>query len=273
MANQGESHRPLLRVENLEKRYGRTEVFRTGQEVAAVCGVCFSLSSGTTLALVGESGSGKSTVALCLACLERPSAGGIWLDEREVSSLHEKELRSVRPELQLVFQDPANSLNPRWTALKIVSEPLEIQARLSPRDRSERAIALLNRVGISSEKMSQRPGEFSGGQRQRLAIARALALTPKVLILDEALSALDRSVQAQIANLLLELQSSLGLAFVFITHDFMMAAHLSDQVAVMERGKIVEIGPTGSILCRPQHPTTARLLAAATSLSSPTPTL
>lgn len=269
---QQEDRQPLLRVENLEKRYARTGLFGPAPEVTALRGVSLSLSLGTTLALVGESGSGKSTLALCLACLQRPTSGSIWLGAREISSLPEGELRVVRPQIQMVFQDPASSLNPRWTALQIVSEPLRIQARLAKQEQSERVRVLLDRVGIPNGKTSQRAGEFSGGQRQRLAIARVLALEPKVLILDEALSALDCSVQAQIVNLLLDLQSSLGFACLFITHDFAMAAHIADNIAVMEQGRIVEIDATESVLRDPQHDATQRLLAAATANNtSPAP--
>lgn len=259
-----EANQPLLRVEDLEKRHERANGIGPMRNVAALCGVSLSISPRTTLALVGESGSGKSTLGLCVACLERPTSGKIWFGGREITSPSEENLRSVRPHIQLVFQDPANSLNPRWTASEIVTEPLLIQKRFDKRERHERALALLERVGISCEKARQRPDEFSGGQRQRLAIARALALEPKLLILDEALSALDCSVQAQIVNLLLELQSSLGLTYLFITHDLAMAAHLSDHVAVLDQGKIVETGPTEDIVRAPKHCVTQRLIAAAT---------
>lgn len=259
-----EDNQPLLRVEGLEKRFERANGIGSKLEVAALCGVSLSILPQTTLALVGESGCGKSTLALCVACLEKPTSGSIWFGGREITSLHKEELRSVRPHIQLVFQDPANSLNPRWAASEIVTEPLLIQHRLEKRERRERAEALLERVGISPDKANQRPYEFSGGQRQRLAIARALALGPKLLILDEALSALDCSVQAQIVNLLLELQSSLGLTYLFITHDFAMAAHLSDQIAVMDQGRIVETGPAETIVLTPKHAVTQRLMATAT---------
>ena len=259
----GEDHQPLLRVENLEKRYEHGGLFGSHEKVSALRGVSLSIFQQTTLALVGESGCGKSTLALCLACLEKPSSGGIWFGESEITSLSEKELRAVRPQIQLVFQDPANSLNPKWTALEIVCEPLLIQQRLSKQERYEKARALLDRVGIPVQKVSQRPYGFSGGQRQRLAIARALALEPKVLILDEALSALDCSVQAQIANLLLELQASLGLTYLFITHDFAMAAHLADEIAVMDHGKIVETGTTEFVIHAPVHAVSQHLIASA----------
>jgi len=174
----------------------------------------------------------------------------------------------VRPQVQLVFQDPARSLNPRFSALEIVSEPLLVQGRFNKREREDRARALLVQVGIPQEKVLRNVAEFSGGQRQRLAIARALALEPKLLILDEALSALDCSVQAQIANLLLELQTSLGLTCLFITHDFAMAGHLADEIAVMDRGRIVELGATEKVLRAPEQEVTRRLIAATPRLSA-----
>jgi ABC-type glutathione transport system ATPase component len=258
----GDNHQPLVRVQDLEKRYERGSGFGSKVEMAALRGVSLSIFPRTTLALVGESGSGKSTLALCLACLERPTDGKIWFGEHEMTALDEKELRGVRPQIQMVFQDPANSLNPRWSASEIVSEPLLVQQRLDKRGRHERARELLESVGIPAEKAGQRPDEFSGGQRQRIAIARALALEPKLLILDEALSALDCSVQAQIVNLLLDLQSSLGLTYLFISHDFAMAAHVADQVAVIDHGKIVEMGTPECVVREPKHEVTQRLLAA-----------
>jgi len=263
-------NQPLLRVENIEKRYVRGSLQGSQGEVAALCGVSFSVSPRTTLAIVGESGSGKSTLALCIACLEPPSSGKIWFERRDITSLEERELRMIRPQIQLVFQDPANSLNPRWSVLEIVSEPFILQRRCDRRERQERALALLERVGIPGEKAHQRPDEFSGGQRQRIAIARALALDPKLLILDEALSALDCSVQAQIINLLLELQSSLALTYLLITHDFAVAGHLADQIAVLNGGRLVEIGEAGTVLRAPKHAVTQQLMAAATgSKTSP----
>jgi ABC-type glutathione transport system ATPase component len=252
----------LLIVENLAKRYESSSAPGTRKGVTALQGVSISISRGSTLALVGESGSGKSTLAFCIACLERPTAGRIVFCGNEITSLEEKQLRKVRPQIQIVFQDPARSLNPRFSALEVVSEPLLVQGRLGKHQREERARILLGKVGISQEKASQRADEFSGGQRQRLAIARALALEPKLLILDEALSALDCSVQAQIANLLLELQSSHGLTYLFITHDFAMAGHLADEIGVMERGKVVELAATENVLRRPEQEITRRLIAA-----------
>ena len=259
---------PLLTVENLGKIYARRGVVGTKEEVIALQGVSFSIRPESTLALVGESGSGKSTLAFCLACMERPTSGRIVFQGNEITALDEKQQRAVRPQIQLVFQDPARSLNPRFSALELVSEPLLVQGRLHKRKREDRARALLAQVGLPQEKALQRAEEFSGGQRQRLAIARALALEPKLLILDEALSALDCSVQAQIANLLLELQSSLGLTYLFITHDFAMAGHLADEIAVMERGKVVELGAADRVLREPEHEITRRLIAATPRLGS-----
>lgn len=273
MLSGGDNNQPLLRVEDLEKRYSRRSGFGSKEEMAALRGVSFAISPQTTLALVGESGSGKSTLALCLACLERPTSGRIWFGEREITAFDERELRGIRAQIQLVFQDPANSLNPRWSATEIVGEPLLVQRQLDRRGRQETARKLLESVGIPSEKAGQRPDEFSGGQRQRIAIARALALEPKVLILDEALSALDCSVQAQIVNLLLDLQSALGLAYLFISHDFAMAAHVADQVAVMDRGKIVEMGTPESVVREPKHEVTRRLIAAAAGVRTVAPVM
>src|SRR5229473_240747 len=252
----------LLIVERLEKRYECTLVRGAKKEVTALQGVSFSIDPGSTLALVGESGSGKSTLALCIACLDRPTSGRIVFAGSEITALDEKQLRAVRPQIQFVFQDPARSLNPRFSALEIVSEPLLVQGRLDKREREDRARVLLAQVGISQDKALQRAEEFSGGQKQRLAIARALALKPKLLILDEALSALDCSVQAQIANLLIELQASLRLTYLFITHDFAMAAHLADEIAVMDHGRIVELGAAEKLLRSPEHEATRCLLAA-----------
>ncbi len=253
---------PLLEVEGLTKRYVDASRRGHGKVITALDGVTVSVSPGTTLAVVGESGSGKSTLALCLACLERPTSGSIWFERRDVAVLDEWELRGVRPQIQLVFQDPAVSLNPRFSAEELISEPLLVQKKFSQRERKNRVRVLLEWVGLSADMASRTPAEFSGGQRQRLAIARALALEPKVLILDEALSALDCSVQAQIANLLTDLQTSLGLTYLFITHDFAMAAHLADEIAVLARGQIVERATAWQVLRQPQHAATRALLEA-----------
>ena len=253
---------PVIRVENLVKRYAGRGFKRSGDAFTAVDSVSFSIFPGTTLALVGESGSGKSSVALCLACLEQATSGRILFNGRDVLGLGEDELRKIRPQLQLIFQDPANSLNPRWSVRDIVAEPLLVQRLLSASEQDAAVVQVLARVALGAEYLERRPAELSGGQRQRVAIARALILKPKVLILDEVLSALDCSMQAQIANLLVELQRAYGLAYLFITHDFRMAAHLADQIAVMSRGKIVERGAAETILQSARHPETLNLLGA-----------
>jgi ABC-type glutathione transport system ATPase component len=253
---------PVIRVENLVKRYAGRGLSRRAAGFTAVDSISFSIFPGSTLALVGESGSGKSSVGLCLACLERVTSGQIWFEGRDVAALAERELRTVRPRLQMVFQDPATSLNPRWTVGEMVAEPLLVQGRVSIRERGERAARVLERVGLGAEYLERRPAELSGGQRQRVAIARALILGPKLLVLDEVLSALDCSIQAQIANLLVELQRTLGLAYLFVTHDLRMAAHLADEIAVMSRGKIVEQGAAETILREARCTETQNLLDA-----------
>lgn len=252
----------LLRVENLVKHYERRKMFGSQSVLPALKGVSLSIQAKTTLAVVGESGSGKSTLARCIACLERPTSGDIWFGGSNLTTLSETQQREVRPQIQLVFQDPANSLNPRWTALEVVGEPLAVQRLLSRQERDEKSRALLDLVGISAKSGARRVAEFSGGQRQRLAIARALALQPKLIILDEALSALDPSIQAQISSLLLDLQSSLHLSFLFITHDLPMAAYFADEISVMHGGQIVESGSAEEIFRSPEHEITRGFLAA-----------
>lgn len=253
---------PLLEVENLVKIYSRKKLAGPREEGPALDGVSFSISRGTTLAIVGESGSGKSTLAFCLACLEKPTSGLLRFEESEVLGLVEKDLSAIRRKIQLIFQDPASSFNPRWKVLDILIEPLVLQGNLSRDEMRSRAHALLEQVALSASMEEKLPSELSGGQRQRVAIARALMLDPKLLILDEALSALDCSVQAQIANLLVELQSSRGMTYLFITHDMAMAAHLADEIVVMSKGRIVERGTPERILKQPESDITRELLAA-----------
>jgi ABC-type glutathione transport system ATPase component len=257
---------PILKVENLVKRHTKRTFVGAPQEFLALDSVSFTVSPGTTLAVVGESGSGKSTLASCIACLETPTSGNLWFEDTNLAKTAESDLRKIRPQIQLIFPDPASSLSPTWTILDIAVEPLVLQGNLGRKERVTRASSLLERVGLSAD-MAERPAaELSGGQRQRLAIARALTLDPKILILDEALSALDCSVQAQIANLLLELQNTLGMTFLFITHDLTMAAHLADEIAVMSHGRIVEQGPSTRILRNPSHEATRQLLSAVPQL-------
>jgi peptide/nickel transport system ATP-binding protein len=259
---------PLISVENLVKRYARQTLAAPREPHLALDGVSFHVFPGTTLAVVGESGSGKSTLAYCLACLESATAGKIWFNKMDLASLGERALRQIRPRIQLIFQDPASSLNPQWSVRKILLEPMTLQRKFAAEVMFQRAASLLERVGLSSDMMKRTPAELSGGQRQRLAIARALSLDPQLLILDEALSALDCSVQAQIANLLLELQSSLDMTYVFISHDLGMAAYLADEVMVMQRGRIVEQGPADKVWKHPQHESTRQLLAAIPKMTS-----
>ncbi len=251
------------------KRYARAKLGGSREELLALNDVSFSILEGTTLAVVGESGSGKSTLAFCLACLEYPTSGSIWFGGQDIARVGENQRRLIRPQIQLIFQDPANSLNPRWNVLEILTEPLILQGKHKRDEMKQHVYTLLERVGLSQGITSRPPAELSGGQRQRLAIARALAVQPKLLILDEALSALDCSVQAQIANLLVDLQVSLGMTYLFITHDLAMAAHFAGEVAVMHHGRIVEQGPVDRVLKQPQNEITIQLLAAMPRLGSP----
>jgi ABC-type glutathione transport system ATPase component len=262
---------PLVKVEALVKRYAPDGTRKHEETAAAVDGVTLSIFPGTTLALVGESGSGKSTLAFCIAGFERPTSGRIWINGMEATALSQRELRATRHTTQLIFQDPAAAMNPRWTALQIVAEPLVIQNQIARSKQFGRAQSLLERVGLSADAGSRRLAEFSGGQRQRLAIARALTLQPKLLILDEAFSALDCSVQAQMVNLLVELQNSIGITYLFITHDLAMAALLGDQIAVMERGRIVESGDAHDVILHPLQECTRALLAASPRIEQSPP--
>src|SRR6266436_5212018 len=258
----GQDMQSLLKVENLVKGYEPQNVAGSREKLLALDNVSFAVDPGSTLAVVGESGSGKSTLAFCISCLEKPTSGNIWFEGRDIIALAQNEKRQIRPRIQLIFQDPSNSLNPRWSVEEILLEPLNLHGKLKREETKQRAVALMTQVGLSSDMFQRSPAQLSGGQRQRLAIARALALEPKLLILDEALSALDCSVQAQIANLLIDLQSSLGMTYLFITHDLAMAAHLADEIAVMNRARIVEQGPAETILKQPKHDITRQLLAA-----------
>jgi ABC-type glutathione transport system ATPase component len=253
---------PVLRVCGLRKFYSRrAAIWQKSTKVFAVNGVDFELAAGQTLALVGSSGSGKSTVARCISRLERPSGGQIWLDEKEISGVRGSLLRSVRTRIQLIFQDPASSMNPRFSAAEAIEEPVVIQERGTREQRRERSKDLMNQVGLSPTWADRSVMQFSGGQRQRIAIARALASEPKVLVLDEAFSSLDLSTQAQIANLLLNLQAAYSLAYLLISHDLSLVTKIADGIAVMSQGKIVECGTASAILSQPSHPETKKLTA------------
>jgi ABC-type oligopeptide transport system ATPase subunit len=230
--------------------------------VRAVDGVSFSIRVGETLGLVGESGSGKSTTGRLILRLLPATAGRVLFDSREVFTLPPPEMRRLRREMQIVFQDPYGSLNPRMTVGRILGEGLEARGVVSRRERDEEASRLLALVGLRPSHQNRYPHEFSGGQRQRIGIARALAVNPRFLIADEPVSALDVSIQAQILNLLLELQRQLGLTYLFIAHDLAVVRHMSDRIAVMYGGRIMELAPSEAIYAQPLHPYTRELLAA-----------
>jgi peptide/nickel transport system ATP-binding protein len=252
---------PSLRVEHLSKVYRGGGLFRRGREVRAADDVSFSIRPGETLGLVGESGSGKSTVGRCLLRLVEPDAGAIRIGDLSVRELSAAAFRPHRKRIQMVFQDPFASLNPRRTVGRIVAEG-PIAQGMPTRDALDRARELLGLVGLSASAIDRYPHEFSGGQRQRIGIARALALEPEVLVADEPVSALDVSVQAQILDLIRDLQQRLGLAILFVTHDLRVAAQVCDRIAVMQRGRIVELKATAELFARPDHAYTQQLLAA-----------
>jgi oligopeptide transport system ATP-binding protein len=257
---------PILQVRGLVKHFPLTQgiVFKKQVgAVQAVDGVSFDLYPGETLGIVGESGCGKSTVAKLLMNLEEPTAGEILYRGEDVTSLSGKALKAVRRNIQMVFQDPYTSLNPRMTVGDIIGEPFEIHPEVAPKgDRRKRVRDLLDVVGLNPEYINRYPHQFSGGQRQRIGIARGLALRPEIIVADEPVSALDVSVQAQVVNLMERLQDEFGLSYMFIAHDLSIVRHISDRVGVMYLGKIVEIGGDEEIYEHPTHPYTQALLSA-----------
>lgn len=255
---------PLLEVRGLTKYFPVKQgiIPRTVGQVHAVDDISFTLEQGETLGLVGESGCGKSTVGKTLLRLAHPTRGSVKFEGRNIVEMDRQELRTLRRDVQIIFQDPFESLNSRHTVRKILSEPFIIHRLGTKAEREEKVAELLHRVGLDASAANRYPHEFSGGQRQRIGIARAIALKPKLVVCDEAVSALDVSVQSQVVNLLLDLQQEMHLALIFIAHDLAVVKHVSDEIAVMYLGKIVETSTSGDIYRTPKHPYTQALISA-----------
>lgn len=259
-----DSQTPILEVRDLKMHFPVKEgVFmRTGKYNKAVDGVSFSLMPGETLGLVGESGCGKSTLGRCIARLYQPTSGQVLFRGHDISTLSRKHLMPYRRDIQMIFQDPMESLNSRHTVGDIIEEPLVVQGVGNRTERKRRVLDLLELVGLPARSVTRYPFEFSGGQRQRIGIARAIALNPKLIVCDEPVSALDVSIQSQILNLLIELQRELKLAYLFIAHDLAVVKHISDRIAIMYLGKIAEIGAGEAVYDAPNHPYTQSLISA-----------
>jgi oligopeptide transport system ATP-binding protein len=255
----------VLRVEGLQKLFPvrRGVLQRVTGHVRAVDGVSFSIQAGETLCLVGESGCGKSTVGKTILRLQEPTGGKIWLGGTDVTDLDEDQMRVQRRQVQMVFQDPYSSLNPRMRAGQIIAEPLENFGMAEGAEGERQVHSLLEKVGLRKDAAERYPFEFSGGQRQRLGIARALALNPRLIVADEPVSALDVSVQAQVINLLMDLQEEFGLAYLFVSHDLAVVEHIGHRIAVMYLGRIVELAPKDRIFAQPLHPYSEALMSAA----------
>lgn len=266
-----QASQPLLEVKGLKKHFPYKQGLFSRQSgyVRAVDGLDFTVNRGETLGIVGESGCGKSTAGQLILQLLEPTEGEIWFEGRNLTSLDKEDVRKVRRNLQIIFQDPYSSLNPRMKVEDIVAEPLEVHGLYKGSALKERVVELLRLVGLDEHHMSRHPHEFSGGQRQRIGIARALALNPNLIVCDEAVSALDVSIQSQILNLLKKLQKELQLTYIFIAHGLPAVKHISDRIAVMYLGKIVELADRDSLFAKPRHPYTQALLSA---VPNPDPT-
>ncbi len=253
----------ILEVKQLKKYFPlRNGLFRTSSaSIKAVDDISFAVYQGETLGIVGESGSGKSTLGRTILRLYEPTDGEIWFQGKNIAPLGERELKPFRKDMQMIFQDPFSSLNPQFTIKRIVEEPFLAQSKLSKKERTEKVLQLLEKVGLSEDALTKHPHEFSGGQRQRIGIARALAMNPKFIIADEPVSALDVSIQAQVLNLMKDLQEEFHLTYLFISHDLSVVKHISDRVGVMYLGRIMEIGPKNAIYDNPLHPYTKALLS------------
>jgi dipeptide transport system ATP-binding protein len=253
---------PVLEAVDLARHYNvKTGLFGKGGTVKALAGASFRLHAGQTLAVVGESGCGKSTLARLVTLIEPPTSGHLLIDGRDVAGAGREQLRQLRQEVQIIFQDPYGSLNPRKKVGTIIEEPVVINTRIPAAERKERAREMIRKVGLRPEHYGRYPHMFSGGQRQRIAVARALMLQPRMLVADEPVSALDVSIQAQVLNLLMDLQDEFHLAYLFISHDLSVVRHIADEVMVMYLGRPVEHGTRDAIFDQPTHPYTRALLA------------
>ena len=253
----------VFEIKNLKKHYEiNMGLFSKPKIIAALDGVSFDVKKGEILSIVGESGCGKSTTAKIMLKIEEPTSGEVLFEGKDITKLEGKELREYRQKVQIIFQDPYSSLNPRWKVGQIIGEPLKLNTNMSDKDIKERVLYLMDKVGMMKEWYERYPHQFSGGQRQRIGIARALALNPEVIVCDEPVSALDVSIQAQVLNLLLDLQEEFNLTYVFISHDLSVVEHISDRIVVMYFGEIAENGDVDTIFDHPKHDYTKKLINA-----------